>query len=167
MDKKMRDNILLSLFGSALFGYAVYLIMLRINPAIWYWGVVAGAALAVLLIGYLLGYDHFVVKRYAKEAAKIPSQVHYFIVGNIRTEYGRRGGNIYFCEDRIVAICLDKRPHQTVTILKSEIDHIEVPRLVQVCIHMMDGTEHMISSTDAGKLAADLKKKPKSKKKKG
>lgn len=164
MDKRLRDNILLSLFGSAIFGFMVYLIMSRVHGG-WYWALVAGGGLAVVLIGYLVGYEYLVTRRYAKAAAGIQSKIHYFIVGNIRTEYGRRGGNIYYCDDRVVAICLDKRPHQTVTIMKCDIAKVEVPRLVQVCIHMNDGTEHMISSTDAPRLAADLTKK--SGKKKG
>lgn len=159
MNKNMRDNILLALFGSAIFGFMVHLIFKRLGTGIWYWGIVAGVALAMVLVGYLLIYDHTVTKRYAREAERIGVPVRFFVTGNIRTELGRRGGNIYYCDDRIVAISLDKKPHVKVEIRKEDVESFECPRLVQVCIRMTDGTEHMISSTEAGQLAAAMKKK--------
>lgn len=165
MDKRLKDDIQISLGGGALFGFAIYLIMLRVNQELWYLSIIAGVALAAILIAYLLGYSRFVTKRYAKAIDALGYQVLFQTMGNFHTELGKRTGHIYFCGDRIVLISLDKRPHMTIEILASEVESYEMPRVVQLNIQMKDGNYHTIHSGDIGILTSHMKKKRWAKKK--
>ncbi len=159
MDKRLKDDIQISLGGGALFGFAIYLIMLRVNKDLWYLSIIAGVALAAILIGYQLGFNHFEVKRYAKAIKTLGYPVLFETIGNFHTELGKRTGHIYFCGDRIVLISLDKKPHMTIEIPASEVKSYEMPRVVQLNIYMKDGNYHTIHTADVGNLSAAMKKK--------
>ena len=165
MDKRLKDDIQISLGGAALFGFAVYLIMLRINKNLWYLSIVAAVAMAAIIIGFLLGYNRFVTKRYARAIEAVGLPVQFQTMGNFSTELGKRTGNIYFCGDRIVLISLDKKPHMTIEVLLSDVESIEIPRTVQMDIQLKDGNYQTIHSVDVGALNSVMKKKNRTKKK--
>ena len=159
MRKQLKDDLMISAIFSAVFGFAIYLIMLRINPEMKWLCFVAGGALFVILALYLVGYSRLVVNRYAKAIAETGAKVTYQTQGNFMTELGKRTGNIYFCDDRIILISLDKRPHMTIEILREDAVSFTIPRTVQLNIQMKDGSQKTIHTVEAGFLGAWMKKK--------
>lgn len=165
MSKRTKDSIQMSLFAGALFGLAIYFIMLRINERLWYLCFVAGLALALLLIGYMVGYDKLVNRRYATAVGEMGFKPELECIGNFHTDIGKRTGRIYFCGDRIVLLGLDKKPHTRIQILASEVESYEMPRVIQLNLQMKDGNYHTIHSDEVGVLCALMKKKRWGKKK--
>ena len=159
MKKKLIDDIEISLLGGGLFGFAVYLIMLRVNPVLWWMCFVAGGGLFAILVAYLLGYQYLVIGRYTKAIEAVGVPVHFKTQGNFLTEYGKRTGFIYFCDDRLVLISLDKRPRLTIQIMSEDVASYTIPRTVQLNLQMKDGSQKTIHSTDVGVLGAMIKKK--------
>ena len=159
MSKRLKDDLQISLIFSAVFGLAIYLIMLRVNPEMWWLCFAAGGGLFAILAFYLLGYNRFVVKRYADAIAATGAKVSFQTQGNFMTELGKRTGNIYFCDDRIILISLDKRPHMTIEILASDAVSFTMPRTVELNIQMKDGSQKTIHTADVGVLGAMMKKK--------
>ena len=159
MNKRLVDDLQISAFFSAIFGLAIYLIMQRINTSLWWLCFVAGGALFAIIAFYLLGYNRFVVKRYADAIAATGAEVAFQTQGNFMTELGKRTGHIYFCDDRIVLISLDKRPHMTIEILAADAASFTTPRTVELNIQMKDGSQKTIHTVDVGKLSALMKKK--------
>lgn len=159
MSKKMIDDLEISALAGALFGFAVYLIMLRLNRDLWWLCFVAGAGLFAILAAYLLGYTQFVTNRYANAIAATGHKVTFQTQGNFLTELGKRTGFIYFCDDRIILISLDKRPHMTIEILAADAVSFTMPRSVQINIQMKDGSQKTIHTAEAGALGAVMNKK--------
>jgi len=160
LSKQLKDDLLISMIFSTVFGFAIYLIMLRINPALWWLCFVAGGGLFALIAIYLIGYNRLVTNRYAKAIDTTGAKVTYQTQGNFMTELGKRTGNIYFCEDRIVLISLNKRPHMTIEIMAEDVETFTIPRTVQLNLQMKDGSQKTIHSTDVGLLGALMRKKP-------
>lgn len=159
MSKRLIDDLQISAIFSAVFGFAVYLIMQRTNPDLWWMCFVAGGGLFALLAFYLIGYNNLVVNRYAKAIAATGAKVSFQTQGNFMTELGKRTGNVYFCDDRIYLISLDKRPHMTMEILASDAVSFTIPRTVELNIQMRDGSQKTIHSAEVGMLGAMMKKK--------
>lgn len=159
MNKKLIDDLEMSALAGGLFGFAVYLIMLRLNRDLWWLCFVAGGGLFAVVVAYLVGYNRFVTKRYADAIAATGCKVTFQAQGNFLTELGKRTGFIYFCDDRIILISLDKRPHMTVEILASDAVSFTMPRTVQINIQMKDGSQKTIHTAEAGALGAAMKKK--------
>ena len=160
MKKRLIDDLEVSAIFSVVFGFAVYLITLRTNPDMWWLCFVAGGGLLAILAFYLIGYNRFVIKRYADAIEATGAKVAFQTQGNFLTEYGKRVGNIYFCDDRIVLISLDKRPRLTIQIMAEDVDTFTIPRTVQLNLQMKDGSQKTIHTAEAGVLGAMLKKKP-------
>lgn len=159
MSKRLKDDLQISLIFSAVFGFAIYLIMLRLNPALWWLCFAAGGGLFAIIAFYLLGYNRFVVKRYADAIAATGATPSFRTQGNFMTELGKRTGFIYFCDDRIILISLDKRPHMTIEILATDAVSFTMPRTVELNIQMKDGSQKTIHSAEVGVLGAMMKKK--------
>lgn len=159
MNKRLKDDLQISLIFSAVFGFAIYLIMLRTRPDLWWLCFVGGGGLFAIVIVYLIAYSRFVVKRYANAIEATGAAVSFRTQGNFMTELGKRTGFIYFCDDRIILISLDKRPHMTIEILASDAVSFSMPRTVELNIQMKDGSQKTIHSAEVGVLAAMMKKK--------
>ena len=160
MNKRLIDDLEISLLAGGLFGFAAYLIMLRINPQLWWMCFVAGGGLFAILALYLLGYNSLVTKRYAAAIAATGKEVVLRTQGNFLTELGKRTGFIYLCNDAIYLISLDKRPHMTIEVKAEDVVTFTIPRAVQLNLQMKDGSQITIHTADAGVMGAYLKKKP-------
>ena len=159
MNKRLKDDLQVSLIFSAVFGFAIYLITLRTKPDLWWLCFVAGGGLFAILAAYLIGYDRFVVNRYAKAFAATGAKASFQTQGNFMTELGKRTGHIYFCDDRMILISLDKRPYMTIEILALDAVSFSMPRTVELNIQMKDGSQKTIHSAEVGVLGAMMKKK--------
>ena len=160
MSKRLKDDLQISAIFCAVFGFAIYLIMLRLNRDLWWLCFVAGAGLLALVAAYLIGYERLVTNRFTKAVAQTGAKVLFQTPGNFLTEYGKRVGNIYFCEDRIILVSLNKRPRLTIEIYADDVLTFTIPRTVQLNLQMKDGSQKTIHTTDAGMLGALLRKKP-------
>lgn len=159
MDKKLKDDIQISIGAGALFGFAIYLIMLRINESLWYLSILAGVALAAILVVFLLCQNKFGTQRYQKAIAAFGYEVKFQCVGNFTSEYGKKTGQIYYCGEHIVLLGLDRKPHVTIDISREDVDSYSMPRVVQLDIHLKDGSTQTIHTGDAGAIANLMKKK--------
>ena len=159
MKKRLIDDLEISAFFSAIFGFAVYLITQRMNKELWWLCFVAGGGLFAILAFYLIGYDRVVTRRYADAIAATGAKVLFETQGNFVTEIGKRTGRIYLCDDRIFLISLDKRPRVTLEILAADAASFTTPRTVELNIQMKDGSQKTIPTVDVGKLGALMQKK--------
>ena len=159
MDKKLKDDIQISIGAGALFGFAIYLIMLRVNEGLWYLSILAGVGLAGILVIFLLCQNKFGAQRYAKAMAELGYEVKFQCVGNFISEYGKKTGNIYYCGEHIVLLGLDRKPHVTTVIHRDDVDSYSMPRVVQLDIHLKDGTTQTIHTGEVGTLCNLMKKK--------
>lgn len=63
-------------------------------------------------------------RRYAELEPIIPSPIFYKTNGNFNLGKDKvKNGNIYFCSDRIVCICVEEKPYLMDEILFQNIDH--------------------------------------------
>ena len=63
-------------------------------------------------------------KRYAKFEKEITSPIFYKTNGNFNLGNGKvKNGNVYFCEDGIICVCLEEKPYTLDEILLQNIDH--------------------------------------------
>lgn len=159
MSKRLKDDLQIALIFSAVFGFAIYLIMQRINPGLWWLCFAAGGGLFLIVAFYLVGYSRLVVKRYEDAFAATGATASFQTQGNFLTELGKRTGTIYFCDDRIILISLDKRPRMTIEILAEDAVSFTTPRTVQLNIQMKDGSQKTIHTVDVGVLSTMMKKK--------
>ena len=82
-----------------------------------------GLLFAILLFVVFIVSEMIMDKRYAKFEKEITSPVFYKTNGNFYLDDNIKNGNIYFCEDGIVCVCLDEKPYTLDEILLRNIDH--------------------------------------------
>lgn len=70
MNKRLVDDLQISALFSAVFGLAIYLIMQRLNTALWWLCFVAGGGLFAIIAFYLIGYNHLWLS-----ATQMPSEL--------------------------------------------------------------------------------------------
>jgi hypothetical protein len=82
-----------------------------------------GLLFALLLFVILIVNETITDKRYARFEKEITSPVFYKTNGNFCLGDSVKNGNIYFCEDGIVCVCMDEKPYTLDEILLQNIDH--------------------------------------------
>lgn len=121
----MQAKAILSVFMGFLFGLLGYfaLLLLDIDQS-FQLAVISGLLFALLLFPVLVVYGNIMDKRYAKFEKEITSPIFYKTNGNFNLGNGKvKNGNVYFCEDGIVCVCLEEKPYTLDEILLQNIDH--------------------------------------------
>ena len=121
----MKEKVFLSAFTGFFFGLIGYfvLFLLDIDHA-FQLAVLCGLLFALLLFPVLIVYEQVINNRYKKFEKEILSPVFLKVNGNFYLGGSDvKNGNIYFCEDGIVCICLEDKPYTKDEILLQNIDH--------------------------------------------
>ncbi len=121
----MKAKAFLSAFTGFLFGLIGYFVLLLLDiDQPFQLAVLSGLLFALLLFPVLIVYEQAINKRYKKFEKEILSPVFLKVNGNFYLGGSDvKNGNIYFCEDGIVCICLEDKPYTKDEILLQNIDH--------------------------------------------
>ena len=121
----MKAKVLLSAFASFFFGLIGYFVLLLLDiDQPFQLAVLSGLLFALLLFPVLIVYEQVINKRYKRFEKEILSPVFLKVNGNFYLGGSDvKNGNIYFCEDGIVCICLEDKPYTKDKILLQNIDH--------------------------------------------
>ena len=154
----MKIKLILCAMIAGPFALCTYLICSFLSPEnALLLAVLAGALMTLGCFTYFLIFEKRMAKSYARAERRIPSPVFYRTVGNF--DLGRRGirnGNIYFCEDGIMLLSLDTKPHLAEWVPKSEILSYESD-IIHLTIRRRDGGVYLIAIPDAQRLTQILK----------
>ena len=121
----MKAKVFLSAFTGFLFGLIGYFVLLLLDiDQPFQLAALSGLLFALLLFPVLVVYGNIMDKRYAKFEKEITSPIFYKTNGNFNLGNGKvKNGNVYFCEDGIVCVCLEEKPYTLDEILLQNIDH--------------------------------------------
>lgn len=156
----MKTKIILSAIMGFFFGLAGYFIFLFVdlNPP-FHLSVVCGLSCSLLLFMFLIAYEDFMNKRYAKFEKEITSPIFYKANGNFKLHNTKiKNANIYFCDDRIVLISVEEKPYIVEEIQKSNIYRIQCDD-IYFNINTSDGKFYIITMPDAKMVFDKLKEK--------
>ena len=122
-------------------------------------GVLSGVGFYFLMLGFLVLYEKFINKRYEKFEKGITSPVFYKTSGIYTFGDGKsKSGNIYFCEDGIVCICLEEKPYASGEILLKDIERYQFDE-IHLNIFTTDGRVCVFSAPDIKQVMKVLKEK--------
>ena len=121
----MKAKAVLSIITGLFFGLIGYFVLLLLDiDQPFQLAALSGLLFALLLFPVLVVYGNIMDKRYAKFEKEISSHIFYKTNGNFNLGNGKvKNGNVYFCEDGIVCVCLEEKPYTLDEILLQNIDH--------------------------------------------
>ena len=121
----MKAKAVLSIITGFFFGLIGYFVLLLLDiDQPFQLAALSGLLFALLLFPVLIVYEQVINKRYKKFEKEILSPVFLKVNGNFYLGGSDvKNGNIYFCEDGIVCICLEDKPYTKDEILLQNIDH--------------------------------------------
>ena len=121
----MKAKAVLSIITGFFFGLIGYFVLLLLDiDQPFQLAAFSGLLFALLLFPVLVVYEQVINKRYKKFEKEILSPVFLKVNGNFYLGGSDiKNGNIYFCEDGIVCICLEDKPYTKDEILLQNIDH--------------------------------------------
>ena len=121
----MKAKAVLSAIMGLFFGLTTYFVLRYIEESdAFLFAVIGGLFFYLVLFLFLIVYEKIVNKRYEKFEKEILSPVFFKVNGNFYLGGSDvKNGNIYFCEDGIVCVCLEDKPYTKDEILLQNIDH--------------------------------------------
>lgn len=130
----MKHRIFIAAFAGLLFGFIgffVLLLFVDIHDAAAY-AVAAGLMFFILLLSFLIVYEHLIARRYARFEKQLTSPVFYKTGALIAVGPQKvRQCMVYFCEAGIVCASFDEKPYLAEEVLLPHIarydyDHIHL-----------------------------------------
>ena len=121
----MKAKAVLSAITGFFFGFITYFVLRYIKePDAFLFSIISGLLFYLLLFLFLIVYEKVVNKQYERFEKDILSPVFLKVNGNFYLGGSDvKNGNIYFCEDGIVCVCLEDKPYTKNEILLQNIDH--------------------------------------------
>lgn len=121
----MKAKAVLSAITGFFFGFITYFVLRYIKePDAFLFSIISGLLFYLLLFLFLIVYEKVVNKQYERFEKDILSPVFLKVNGNFYLGGSDvKNGNIYFCEDGIVCVCLEDKPYTKDEILLQNIDH--------------------------------------------
>lgn len=156
----MKGKAILSAVLGFFFGMIGFFVLLFLNmDGAGLLAVLAGLLFAALLFPTLIIYEKVTSKRYAEMEQKITSPIFYKANGNFNLGMGKiKNGNIYFCEDGIVCVCMEEKPYTLDEILLRDIDRFQFDNIhLKICTK--DGRTFVITLPNVKKVMEVLKEK--------
>lgn len=156
----MKPKVVLSAVTSFFFGVISYFLLqyLEIQDALLL-SLLCGFMVYIILLPFLIIYGKIMDKKYAEIEKEISSPVFYKTNGNFYLGNGRiKNGNIYFCEEGIVCVCLEEKPHTLDEILLQDIERYQFDD-IHFNIFTKDGRLFLITMPDVKKVMNALKEK--------
>ncbi len=122
-------------------------------------GVICGIGFYLALLIFLYVYEEKMNKKYAEFEKDITSPIFYNTNGNFNLGNGKiKNGNIYFCENGIVCVCLEEKPYTLDEILLQDIDRYQYDN-VHLNIYTKDGRVFVVTVPDVAKIIEILQEK--------
>lgn len=144
----MKHNIIISAITGLLFGVFAFIVIKIFKIGSGKLAIICGMAFFVLLLGYLMLAQNAAYKRYVKAEEKLTSPVWLTINANIITEDEVRNANIYFCDDGITLVSLDKKPYLTEEVPREKIKECKSDEILRLLISVTDGRHYAITSEE-------------------
>ena len=156
----MKAKAVLSIITGLFFGLIGYFVLLLLDiDQPFQLAALSSLLFALLLFPVLVVYGNIMDKRYAKFEKEITSPIFYKTNGNFNLGNGKvKNGNVYFCEDGIVCVCLEEKPYTLDKILLQNIDHYTYT-LTQLNVFTNDGRLFVITVPKADEIIDILIKK--------
>lgn len=156
----MKPYLFLSAFTGLLFALIGYCVLHFLGiPEPFRLSAACGSLFSLLLLSFLVIHGKVTKRKYTELERKLHSPVFYKTNGNFTLPDGRvRNGNIYFCEDGIVCVSLDGKPHTLDEILVTD---IEKYRFDDIHLHIFtrDGMIFLITLPDVQAVMEALREK--------
>ena len=156
----MKAKAVLSVITGFFFGLIGYFVLLLLNiDQPFQLAALSGLLFALLLFPVLVVYGNIMDKRYAKFEKEITSPIFYKTNGNFNLGNGKvKNGNVYFCEDGIVCVCLEDKPYTLDEILLQDIERFQFDN-IHLNIFAKDGRIFILTAPDAAKIIEVLRQK--------
>ena len=156
----MKAKVFLSAFMGFFFGLIGYFVLLLLDiDQPFQLAALSSLLFALLLFPVLVVYGNIMDKRYAKFEKEITSPIFYKTNGNFNLGNGKvKNGNVYFCEDGIVCVCLEEKPYTLDEILLQNIDHYTYT-FTQLNVFTNDGRLFVITVPKADEIIDLLMRK--------
>ena len=156
----MKAKAVLSIITGLFFGLIGYFVLLLLDiDQPFQLAALSGLLFALLLFPVLVVYGNIMDKRYAKFEKEITSPIFYKTNGNFNLGNGKvKNGNVYFCEDGIVCICLEDKPYTLNEILLQDIERFQFDN-IHLNIFAKDGRMFILTAPDAAKIIEVLRQK--------
>ena len=156
----MKAKAVLSIITGLFFGLIGYFVLLLLDiDQPFQLAALSGLLFALLLFPVLVVYGNIMDKRYAKFEKEITSPIFYKTNGNFNLGNGKvKNGNVYFCEDGIVCVCLEEKPYTLDEILLQNIDHYTYT-FTQLNVFTNDGRLFVITVPKADEIIDLLMRK--------
>ena len=156
----MKAKAVLSIITGFFFGLIGYFVLLLLDiDQPFQLAALGGLLFALLLFPALVVYGNIMDKRYAKFEKEITSPIFYKTNGNFNLGNGKvKNGNVYFCEDGIVCVCLEDKPYTLDEILLQDIERFQFDN-IHLNIFAKDGRMFVLTAPDAAKIIEVLRQK--------
>ncbi len=142
------------------FGLVTYFVLryMAIDNALAF-SIISGLLFYLLLFCYLVIHGRMMDKKYNKLEKEITSPIFYKANGNFNLGYGKvKNGNIYFCDDGIVCVCLDEKPYTLDEVLKTNIKRLYFDN-IRLIIETEDDRAFYITTPDVKGVLKALEEK--------
>jgi len=117
-----RSYLSISLIHGAVFTAVSCVILFLVNRPLTYMGLISGALVSLMLFLYFMFYEKRTQRKYAKIAAeKIEQPILYQIDGGLVVGQEVLYSKLYFCQDALIFISLERNPSLVRRIPRSEI----------------------------------------------
>ena len=142
------------------FGLGAYFILefLAIDNALAF-SIMSGLLFYLLIFCYLVVHGKVMDKKYNKFEKEITSPIFYKANGNFNLGNGKvKNGNIYFCDEGIVCVCLDEKPYALDEVLKTDIKELYFDN-IRLVIETKDDRAFYITTSDVNGVLKALEEK--------
>lgn len=146
----MKSKLLISVFCGIFFGIGGYFVfvLFEIKPYL-YNAVITGVCYAAMLMIVLMTSEIFYDRKFKKIEKGLNTPVLFKALGNVNLKNDIRACRIWFCEDILVLISLDKKPHMAEGILKGTVTRCELEDITTLSVYTNDLKKYVISSAMA------------------
>ena len=134
----MKNNILLSAFCAIVAAFISYFIISSFDDNALILSIIAGLGYFLLLFIFLEIYMRKQNKRYEAIEKKINFPVWYRLNCNIQTPKGMKNGTVYFTDEGVLFISLNKKPYIQEEIRKTNIKKLETDNVTCLFIYTND-----------------------------
>lgn len=134
----MKNNVFLSSFCAIVFAVISYFIISFFDDNALTLSIIAGLGYFLLLFIFCEIYMRKQNKRYKAIEEKIKFPVWYRLNCNIQTPKGMKNGTVYFTDEGIVFVFLDKKPYIKEEISKANIKELGTDNVTCLFIYTND-----------------------------
>lgn len=154
----MKNKFIVSIISGIFFAIPAYIIFKQLNLEFAFLlSIFTGLLFYLMLFAFLLLYEFVLNKRYSEAEKAITSNIWYKFNGNFKTANSVRNANIYFTDDGVVFISLDKKPYIIEEVLTHNIVKYQSDFIANLHIYTNDNRMFIITSSKVKKLFPLLK----------